>query len=55
VLTLRAIAGTTSFEVPINHMKAKIKAHAVNHTPSVTAPTVVVDLIRDAMRSVGSN
>ena len=33
-------------------MKATIKAHAVDHTPSVTAPTVVVDLIRDAIRSV---
>jgi pimeloyl-ACP methyl ester carboxylesterase len=27
-------------------MKAKIKAHAVDHTPSVTAPAAVVDLIR---------
>jgi pimeloyl-ACP methyl ester carboxylesterase len=33
-------------------MKAKTKAHAVDHTPSVTAPAVVVDIIRDAMRSV---
>jgi hypothetical protein len=24
-------------------MKAKINAHAVDHTPSVTAPAVVVD------------
>jgi pimeloyl-ACP methyl ester carboxylesterase len=30
-------------------MKAKIKAHAVDHTPIVTAPTVVVDIIRDAI------
>jgi pimeloyl-ACP methyl ester carboxylesterase len=36
-------------------MKAKIKAHAVDHTPSVTAPTVVVDIIRDAIRSVTDN
>jgi pimeloyl-ACP methyl ester carboxylesterase len=36
-------------------MKAKIKAHAVDHTPSVTAPMVVVDIIRDAIRSVTSN
>jgi hypothetical protein len=36
-------------------MKAKIRAHAVDHTPSVTAPTVVVDIIRDAMRSVTGN
>jgi pimeloyl-ACP methyl ester carboxylesterase len=33
-------------------MKAKVKAHAVDHTPSVTAPQVVVDMIRDAMRSI---
>jgi pimeloyl-ACP methyl ester carboxylesterase len=36
-------------------MKATIKAHAVDHTPSVTAPTVVVDIIRDAIRSVAGN
>jgi pimeloyl-ACP methyl ester carboxylesterase len=36
-------------------MKAKIKAHAVDHTPSVTAPAVVVDIIRDAIRSVTDN
>ena len=33
-------------------MKAKIKPHAVDHTPSVTAPAVVVDIIRDAIRAV---
>jgi pimeloyl-ACP methyl ester carboxylesterase len=36
-------------------MKAKIKAHAVDHTPSVTAPAAVVDIIREAIRSVGDN
>jgi pimeloyl-ACP methyl ester carboxylesterase len=36
-------------------MKAKISAHAADHTPSVTAPTVVVDVIRDAIRSIISN
>jgi pimeloyl-ACP methyl ester carboxylesterase len=36
-------------------MKATIKAHAVDHTPSVTAPTVVVDVIRDAVRSVAGD
>jgi pimeloyl-ACP methyl ester carboxylesterase len=36
-------------------MKAKTKAHAVDHTPSVTAPGVVVDVIRDAIRSVSGN
>ncbi|HEY4141063.1 MAG TPA: alpha/beta hydrolase [Pseudolabrys sp.] len=33
-------------------MKAKIKARAVDHTPSVTAPEVVVDIIRDAISSI---
>jgi pimeloyl-ACP methyl ester carboxylesterase len=33
-------------------MKAKIKAHAVDHTPSVTAARAVVDIIRDAIRAV---
>jgi pimeloyl-ACP methyl ester carboxylesterase len=36
-------------------MKAKIKAHAVDHTPSVTAPTVVVNILRDAISSVTAN
>jgi pimeloyl-ACP methyl ester carboxylesterase len=36
-------------------MKAKTKAHAVDHAPSVTAPAVVVDVIRDAIRSVTGN
>jgi pimeloyl-ACP methyl ester carboxylesterase len=35
-------------------MKAKITMRAVDHTPSVTAPEVVVDMIRDAMRSAAS-
>jgi pimeloyl-ACP methyl ester carboxylesterase len=33
-------------------MKATIKTHSVDHTPSVTAPAAVVDIIRDAIRSV---
>jgi pimeloyl-ACP methyl ester carboxylesterase len=33
-------------------MKAKIKPHAVDHAPNVTAPAAVVEIIRDAMRSV---
>jgi pimeloyl-ACP methyl ester carboxylesterase len=36
-------------------MKATIKAHAVDHTPSVTAPAVVVDIIRDAIGVVTGN
>jgi pimeloyl-ACP methyl ester carboxylesterase len=33
-------------------MNATIKAHPVDHTPSVSAPTAVVDMIRDAIRAV---
>jgi hypothetical protein len=33
-------------------MKAKIKPHAVDHTPIVTAPEPVVDIVRDAVLSV---
>jgi pimeloyl-ACP methyl ester carboxylesterase len=36
-------------------MKAKVKAHPVDHTPSVTAPTTVVDIIQDAISSVSSD
>ena len=36
-------------------MKAKIKPHPVDHTPSVTAPEAVIDIIRDAIRSVADN
>jgi pimeloyl-ACP methyl ester carboxylesterase len=36
-------------------MKATVKAHAVDHTPSVTAPTVVVDVIREAVRSAAGS
>ena len=35
-----------------DRMKAKIKAHAVDHTPSVSAPTAVVDIIGDAIGAV---
>jgi pimeloyl-ACP methyl ester carboxylesterase len=37
------------------HMKAEIKAHAVDHTPSVTAPGAVVEIVRDAIRAVTGN
>jgi pimeloyl-ACP methyl ester carboxylesterase len=36
-------------------MKAKLKAHVVDHTPSVTAPGAVVDTIGDAIRWVTTN
>src|ERR1700761_399728 len=35
-------------------MKAQVRAHAVDHTPLVTAPDVVVDIIREAVRSVAA-
>ena len=35
-------------------MKAKTRSHPVDHTPSVTAPGVVVDIIRDVMRAAGN-
>jgi pimeloyl-ACP methyl ester carboxylesterase len=38
-----------------DRMKAKIKPHAVDHSPNVTAPAVVVDIVRDAMKSVAGN
>jgi pimeloyl-ACP methyl ester carboxylesterase len=36
-------------------MKAKARSHAVDHAPIVTAPGVVVDIIRDAMRAEVDN
>ena len=36
-------------------MKAKISSHAVDHTPIVTAPAAVVDIIRDAVDTVAGN
>jgi pimeloyl-ACP methyl ester carboxylesterase len=35
-------------------MKAKTNALAVDHTPSVTAPEAVIDIIRDAIRSTAA-
>ena len=32
-------------------MKAEVRSHPVDHTPIVTAPGVVVDIIREAMRA----
>jgi hypothetical protein len=31
-------------------MKARVRSHQVDHTPIVTAPGVVVEIIRDAVR-----
>jgi hypothetical protein len=30
-------------------MRARTRAHQVDHTPLVTAPTLVVDIIREAV------
>jgi pimeloyl-ACP methyl ester carboxylesterase len=36
-------------------MKAEIRSHPVDHTPSVTAPQAVVDIILEATRSVAGH
>jgi pimeloyl-ACP methyl ester carboxylesterase len=33
-----------------DRMKARVRSHAVDHTPLITAPAVVVDLILEAIR-----
>jgi pimeloyl-ACP methyl ester carboxylesterase len=33
-------------------MKAKVRAYTVDHAPIVTAPHVVVEIIREAIRSI---
>jgi pimeloyl-ACP methyl ester carboxylesterase len=35
-------------------MKAKVRVHAVDHAPIVTAPHVVVEIIREAIKSVAA-
>jgi pimeloyl-ACP methyl ester carboxylesterase len=35
-------------------MKARVRFHSVDHTPNVTAPSVVVDIISDALQTVAS-
>jgi pimeloyl-ACP methyl ester carboxylesterase len=37
-----------------SRMKATIRPHAVDHTPIVTAPAAVTDIIREAMASVAA-
>jgi pimeloyl-ACP methyl ester carboxylesterase len=36
-------------------MKARVRVHPVDHTPLVTAPSVVVDIIRAAIAEVSAN
>jgi hypothetical protein len=33
-------------------MKARIRSHPVDHTPLVTAPSYVIDIIREALKEV---
>jgi hypothetical protein len=35
-------------------MKAEVRAHPVDHTPIVTAPTFVLDIIREAIAAVSA-
>jgi hypothetical protein len=35
-------------------MKAQVRSHQVDHAPIVTAPGVVVEIIRDAVREVAA-
>jgi hypothetical protein len=35
-------------------MGATVRAHAVDHAPIVTAPHIVVEIIREAIRSVAA-
>lgn len=37
------------------HMKARVRSHPVDHTPIVTAPTAVLDVIREAVAAVRSS
>jgi len=36
-------------------MKARVRSHRVDHIPTVTAPDVVVDVIREAMRDAAGS
>jgi hypothetical protein len=33
-------------------MKARVRAHPVDHRPLVTAPSVAVDIIREALAAI---
>ena len=39
----------------VGRMKAKMKALTADHTPIVTAPTAVVDIVHEAIRSITGN
>jgi pimeloyl-ACP methyl ester carboxylesterase len=44
------VPGTQRFMA--ERMKAKVRSYPVDHTPSVTAPNAVVDVILDAVRNI---
>jgi pimeloyl-ACP methyl ester carboxylesterase len=46
------VAATQRFMA--ERMRAEIRSHAVDHTPSVTAPHLVVDIIRETTRAVAT-
>jgi pimeloyl-ACP methyl ester carboxylesterase len=35
-------------------MQARVRSHAVDHTPMVTAPAVVLDVLREAVAAIGA-
>jgi hypothetical protein len=35
-------------------MQARVRSHAVDHAPIVTAPSVVLDVLREAIAAVGA-
>ena len=35
-------------------MQARVRTHEVDHTPLVTAPTAVVEIVRAAIAAVGT-
>jgi hypothetical protein len=37
-----------------NRMRARVRAQPVDHSPMVTAPTVVIEIIREAIAEVRS-
>jgi pimeloyl-ACP methyl ester carboxylesterase len=47
------VAATQRFMA--ERMRASIRPHKVDHTPSVTAPGLVVDIILEAVRAIGTS
>ena len=44
--------GPENLRFMAERMKARIRLHPVDHTPLVTAPSAVVDIIREAIGEV---